>query len=186
MSLVVPLDDFFLCGRSAAEVNSYLESIQSMCAKLGVPIVENKTAGPSQTLTYLGIEIDSQQRIIRLPANKYRELHKALLAWSGRKKCTKRELLTLIGSLSFAAKVVCFIQGDPITADSLSLFKDASTVGFGTVFRNSWFCAPWPPTFHSFRINILELFAIVAAVRTWVVNGAICRSSCVALRHIAG
>lgn len=208
------LDDFFLCGRSAAEVNSYLESIQSMCTKLGVPIAEEKTTGPSQTLTYLGIEIDSQQQIIRLPADKYRELHEALLVWSGRKKCTKRELLSLIGSLSFAAKVVkpgrmflrrlidlsttvaslnhhitlngearldiqwwvdflpswngvCFIQGDPITAASLSLFTDASGVGFGAVFRNSWFCAPWPPTFHPFHINILELFAIVAAVRTW-------------------
>ena len=42
---------------------------------------------------------------IRLPTEKFNELHILLQQWEVRKKCTKRELLSLIRSLPFACKV---------------------------------------------------------------------------------
>jgi len=68
--------------------------------------VEDKLEGPDQVLTYLGIEIDSVQHVIRLPADKCRALVEAVRTRLGVKKCKKRELLSLVGSLSFACKVV--------------------------------------------------------------------------------
>ena len=79
---------------------------QSVCEFLGVPLAPNKIEGPSQVIVYLGIEIDSINMIIRLPENKLKKLNDELKCWHNRKKCTKRELLSLIGSLSFACKVV--------------------------------------------------------------------------------
>ena len=43
---------------------------------------------------------------IRLPAEKLQQVKELLRSWGQRKKCTKRELLSLIGLLAFASKVV--------------------------------------------------------------------------------
>ena len=75
---------------------------------LQVPLAEgpDKVCPPSTTVTFLGIELDSQAWEMRLPAPKLLELKSTLDSWVHRVQCTKRELLSLAGSLSFAAKVV--------------------------------------------------------------------------------
>ena len=78
----------------------------AFCAAAGVPITHDKTVGPDSRIIYLGIEIDAAQRVVRLPDGKLEELQTLLRSWIGRSKCIKRDLLSLIGSLSFAAKVV--------------------------------------------------------------------------------
>ena len=50
-------------------------------------------------LIYLGIETDSDDQVIRLPDDKYSDLHSQLTQWILKKKCTKKELLSLIGKL---------------------------------------------------------------------------------------
>ena len=43
---------------------------------------------------------------LRLPEKKIQEISESLAQLKGRKKCTKRELLSLIGKLSFASKII--------------------------------------------------------------------------------
>jgi len=62
---------------------------------------------------------------------------------------------------------VAIIQSEPVTSVSLRLFTDASGLGFGAVYGDEWFREPWPPACKDLRINVQELFAIVAAVFTW-------------------
>ena len=100
------LDDFFLFNTSTDKCKADMDSMQSSFSLLGILLATDKTVGPSQCLTYLGIEIDSHSQTIRLPEEKFQDLSVKFRMWSSRKKCTKRELLSLIGSLSFAAKVV--------------------------------------------------------------------------------
>ena len=78
----------------------------SLCSELGVPIAEEKCEGPATRITFLGIQIDTERWHLRLPDDKLRDLLGELRLWADRKKCTKRELLSLIGKLSFAAKAV--------------------------------------------------------------------------------
>ena len=66
----------------------------------------NKLVGPSTVSTYLGILIDTENMQIRLPLEKLESLKNLLATWSSKVKCKKRELLSLIGKLSFACKVV--------------------------------------------------------------------------------
>ena len=54
----------------------------------------------------LGILIDSDAWTLSLPADKLSTLQTILGDWGWRAQCRKRELLSLIGSLSFTAKVV--------------------------------------------------------------------------------
>ena len=50
--------------------------------------------------------MDSVAQVIRLPAPKFQKVLLILGDWTTKKKCTKRDLLYLIGKLAFAAKVV--------------------------------------------------------------------------------
>ena len=101
------LDDFFVASpRGNNFCSSYVQLVKDAFDHLGVPIADDELEGPATRLTYLGIEIDSDDMVIRLPEEKLFELRSLLEAWVVKHKCTKRELLSLIGKLSFAAKVV--------------------------------------------------------------------------------
>ena len=100
------LDDFLICAEDEETCTSWLRKFQDIMFYLGIPISHDKTVPPSSVLIFLGIEIDTVEQIIRLPRDKFLELISTLNQWSLKKKCTKRELLSLIGVLSFASKVV--------------------------------------------------------------------------------
>ena len=97
------LDDYFLaCPGESQKCQEQLTLAISVFAKLGIPLAPEKVVGPKHVITYLGIEIDSLKMELRLPAEKIREISEILVHFRNKKKCTKRELLSLIGKLSFA------------------------------------------------------------------------------------
>lgn len=76
-------------------------------SELGVLVAEDKIEGPATTLTFLGIKIDTIRSELRLPLAKLRNTQAAIAWWIKRKgSCTRCELLSLIGKLSYAATVV--------------------------------------------------------------------------------
>jgi hypothetical protein len=83
-----------------------MQRIISLFDHLGVPLAPNKICGPATQITFLGIEIDTVAHTIRLPSDKFVALLQILATWAGKTSCAKRDLLSLIGRLSFAAKVV--------------------------------------------------------------------------------
>lgn len=101
------LDDFIILGPpGSSQCQNDLESLQVVCSNLGVPLAAHKQEGPASCLTFLGIEIDSVERTLRLPEAKLQRLMSTLQEWGDRKLCTRRELESLLGLLSHAYKVV--------------------------------------------------------------------------------
>ena len=100
------LDDFLICNVNYETCKNNMDVMQSAFSELEVPLAPDKVIGPVQVITYLGIEIDSISQCIRLPSEKLNEIHELLRLWADRKKCSKWELLSLIGLLLFASKVV--------------------------------------------------------------------------------
>ena len=100
------LDDFLICAPEEETCTSWLCSFQDTMDFLGIPVAHDKTIPPTPILVFLGIEIDAVNQVLRLPKVKLDDLLSELDKWSIKKKCTKRELLSLIGVLSFATKVV--------------------------------------------------------------------------------
>ena len=99
------LDDFLLFGRpQLRECQSALEICLQTCSELGWEA--HKVGGPSSCIVFLGIEIDSVNSQLRLPTEKLQSLKLELAKWQAKKACSKRELLSLIGQLNHAAKVV--------------------------------------------------------------------------------
>ena len=101
------LDDFIVLGPpSSPQCHHDLVKLESVCKSLGVPLAAHKSEGPSTCLTFLGIEIDSVARELRLPADKLQRLSTVLASWADRKTCLRKELESLVGLLNHACKVV--------------------------------------------------------------------------------
>ena len=101
------LDDFLVVGRAGShECGRSLHRALHLCGEVGLPIASHKTEGPGTKLCFLGIELDTEAGIARLPQEKLERLQAEIRRWAGRRSCTKRELLSLIGQLQHACCVV--------------------------------------------------------------------------------
>ena len=101
------LDDFLIIGPPSSDECSHgLSLCRDLCSHLGVPLAPSKIVGPTTRLVFLGIELDTIAMEARLPAEQLSRLRSSIHTWQGRKSCTKRELLSLIGDLQHASSVV--------------------------------------------------------------------------------
>ena len=101
------LDDFLLFGApDSCQCEKSLGKALARCKGLGVPIAPAKTEGPATKLTFLGIELDTASLTISLPREKLERLCAMIRDWETKKSCTKRELLSLIGYLQHACRVI--------------------------------------------------------------------------------
>ena len=101
------IDDFVTIGApDSPECSDNAQIMQAECERVGFPVEPEKSGGPATTISFLGVELDSRMLEIRLPKEKLDRLRAELKEWRGRKACRKRELLSLIGSLSHACKAV--------------------------------------------------------------------------------
>ena len=101
------IDDFLAIGKpNSTECRSNLEVMLETCSWLGIPLKEDKLEGPSTELTFLGITLDTTRGEIWLPEQKLEELKQLISKWRDKRACKKRELLSLIGKLFHACKVV--------------------------------------------------------------------------------
>ena len=101
------LDDFFTAGpvnSNACEHN--LHAMLSLCKTLNTPIKPSKVEGPTTSLTFLGIHLDTISMEANITDERKQALLQELTLLRARHKCTKRELLSLIGKLSFSCKIL--------------------------------------------------------------------------------
>ncbi len=92
------LDDFIIVAPPASPLcQQYLTILDRECEVLGVPLAAHKRAGPTTTITFLGIEIDTIAGQLRLPADKMVRLTAAIAEWGDRRSCPKNHLQSLIG-----------------------------------------------------------------------------------------
>ncbi|KAF0295209.1 hypothetical protein FJT64_007215 [Amphibalanus amphitrite] len=80
--------------------------MHEVCNLLRVPLAADKSVAPTTSLTLLGVLIDTQAMTVALPPDKLRALRDSLGTLLTRRKCTKRELLSIVGRLVHAAKCV--------------------------------------------------------------------------------
>lgn len=101
------LDDLLFAGPVGYGQCQFLfSSFCELIAELGVSVAEEKTVGPVQVLTLLGIELHTVHATSRPSDTKLRELCAQLDECSNRRKMTFWELQSLIGHLNFACKMI--------------------------------------------------------------------------------
>ena len=100
------LDDFILVANSVDRALSNRHILIRTFERLGVPLEPSKLEGPSTCLSFLGIEVDTENLQLRLPSDKLDKLKSELSHCILRCSITKRELQGLVGLLQFATKVI--------------------------------------------------------------------------------
>jgi hypothetical protein len=102
------LDDFFSVQRSHPDIvaERTMALLTHIFGTLGVPLSKRKTVGPVHVLEYLGVILDSDLMQARLPRDKVERVMALLDEVSRCKTCTKKKLLSLLGHLNFASRVI--------------------------------------------------------------------------------
>ena len=105
-NLVSYLDDFLCVSDSKEGCMTMLKELVNLVRKLGFSINYNKVMGPCKVITFLGVEIDTNAMVLRLPQDKLEKCRHYLGQFNSRKRVTKRQTQRLIGFLSWASGVV--------------------------------------------------------------------------------
>ena len=101
------LDDFFTAGPASSNTcEKNLHAMLSLCDTLNVPVKTSKVEGPTTSLTFLGIHLNTVTMEASITSERKQTLLMELFSLHSRAKCTKRELLSLIGKLSFSCKIL--------------------------------------------------------------------------------
>ena len=101
------LDDFLLLGPPDSSICQHnLDIFTQVCDELDIPLATEKMEGPSTSLNFPGILLDTHRMEIRLPEDKLQRIYQELPSWLHGKAATKREILSLVGLLQHAPKVV--------------------------------------------------------------------------------
>ena len=69
-------------------------------------MAQGKTVGPATTLTFLGIELDTEKQEARLPDEKLEKCFNLVEVFLHRKKVTLEEIHSLCGLLNIACQVI--------------------------------------------------------------------------------
>jgi hypothetical protein len=100
------LDDFFLIGESSSTITQHLIMAQSVIHQFGLVVNPDKTEGPSQSLSFLGVQLDSVTQTVSCTPARVEELTTLLTSLLRQRIITRKHAESLIGKLSFAAQVL--------------------------------------------------------------------------------
>ncbi|VDI30344.1 Hypothetical predicted protein [Mytilus galloprovincialis] len=100
------LDDFLVIVPEQDNAQQTMNTFLDIFKSLGVPLSFKKTEGPCHKLEYLGIFLDTINMEAYLPLEKVLRIQEIIEYFSKRNSCTKRELLSLLGHLNFACRVI--------------------------------------------------------------------------------
>ena len=104
--VIAYLDDFLIIENSFDRCNAALSSLIQVLRKLGFSINYKKVKGPCRSLIFLGVMIDTVAYTLSLPNEKMCEFIDQLWDFRGRRRASKRQLESLIGSLNWAGQVI--------------------------------------------------------------------------------
>ena len=100
------LDDFLTIDAPDSIPYRTMAVLTLVFNKLGIPLSTHKSVGPATVLEYLGVILDTQRMEARLPMEKVSRIISILDSFMEREACSKQELLSLLGHLNFACRVI--------------------------------------------------------------------------------
>jgi len=100
------LDDFFLIAKFEKDMARDLRIAQSVIRQFGLVVNTDKTEGPAQQLSFLGVQLDSVHQTVSCTPERVEELTTLLRSLLRQRVITRGHTASLIGKLSFAAQVL--------------------------------------------------------------------------------
>ena len=101
------LDDFLTIDKPDVCAGQITMALLTMLfSKLNFPLAKHKCVGQVDCFEYLGIILDNKNMVAKLPMDKVQRIIEFIGNLMGKKKCSKRDLLQLLGNLNFASRLV--------------------------------------------------------------------------------
>lgn len=94
------LDESLIIGPSQQQCQITVETVISLLQSLGFTINWSKVVQPSQSLCFLGVEMDTVNRVLQLPRDRVSQLLDILNVTLTKRKCQKHHLQSLVGKLA--------------------------------------------------------------------------------------
>jgi len=119
----------------------------NLVSSLGLKVAESKLCPPSTQMTFIGIEFDTNEQVMRIPPEKLAETLTLLRQWEKRTRATKRQLQSILGKLHHISQCVrparLFVAR---MLDTLRVAPDSGMVPLGTEFQKDiqWFLSFLP------------------------------------------
>ena len=119
------LDDFPLVEKSCDELQDFMSKFTAIMTHIGMPVVVEKTLGPTQELTYLGLLINFPRQVIGIPQDKRQKCVQLIKhmqeVFTSRRKTTIKKIQQLAGSLNFLCQAL--LAGRPFLASLYPLTR---------------------------------------------------------------
>ena len=100
------LDDYYSCASNKRDCDRNLQIMLETCKETGFQVNHQKLCKPSKRMEFLGIIIDTETMRVEISHERLESILNELKHWYKRRHCNKRQLLSLIGKLSFICRVV--------------------------------------------------------------------------------
>ncbi|XP_076583733.1 uncharacterized protein LOC143319050 [Chaetodon auriga] len=113
------LDDFLTISPPSSPPAKALTTLTTTFHELGVPISPDKTEGPKTSLDFLGITLNTVSLQASLPPEKTHRIALLISNFLLAHKCTKHQLLSLLGHLHHATRIIP--QGRSFVSHLLSI-----------------------------------------------------------------
>ena len=104
--LIRYLDDFLFICNTPESMRATLHLAQQLFSDFGLVVNTDKTEGPAQQISFLGIQLDSVARTMSCTPARLTELRSLLASTLSEPKLRLSSLATLVGKLQFAATVL--------------------------------------------------------------------------------
>ena len=106
MRFIHYLDDFLWVNKNFIVCVNTSKVVKETSAEIGPPLAPEKFVEPTQSLTFLGLVLDSVRMAVAIPRDKQDKIEKQLLEMISAKKTTVMKVQALAGSLNFITRVV--------------------------------------------------------------------------------
>lgn len=102
----VYLDDLIIISPTAEKAQADFTVVQQLLSDLGLPEAIDKRQGPSQIVTWLGVEIDAVNMSLAIPEKKLMEIQVCVGKALRCRTMSKKHLQSLLGKLLYIAKCI--------------------------------------------------------------------------------
>ena len=105
--IIVYIDDMLILANSKEEAIQHLEVLLFLLEALGFMVNSEKShLSPSQEIEFLGLQVDSQNTLLRLPGEKLRLIRKEAIELLQKERVSARHLSQFIGKLNAASQAI--------------------------------------------------------------------------------
>ena len=105
-TIICYLDDFLIVAQTFSECMQALNELLRLLRRLGFQINYNKLEGPTRTINFLGITLDSVTMTLSIPDDKLTDVELTMKSFISRKKVSKRDIQSLVGKLNWITQCV--------------------------------------------------------------------------------